>query len=209
MTSLRTESDTSGNDLASLRPDIASEWDYENNLKKPYEYTVFSNKKVSWKCKNGHTYKKVIYERTRTDGKATGCPYCANKKVLPGYNDLETWCKTHGREDLLRDWDYDENTKSPSEYLPHTDKIANWICRNGHRYSMKISEKTKENPYGCPICSNKKLLVGYNDLKTLFPEVASEWDYENNDSNPEDHIAGTHKKAYWIVKNAGILTSRK
>ena len=119
-------------------------------------------------------------------------------KYLKKFNNLETWCKENGKEDILKQWDYNENEKLPSEYHPHTDKKVNWVCDNGHSYPMRICEKTKDKPYGCPICSGKKLLVGYNDLKTLFPEVAAEWDYEKNDSIPEIHVAGTHKKAYWI-----------
>ncbi|MBQ6126592.1 MAG: zinc-ribbon domain-containing protein [Erysipelotrichaceae bacterium] len=191
------------NNLALLRPDITKDWNYDENKKGPYEYAVFSSQIVSWKCKKGHTYKKAISERTRTDGKATGCPYCANKKVWPSDNDLKTWCIQNGREDVLMEWDYKVNHKLPSEYLPHTDKKVDWICQKKHSYKMRICDKTKNKPYGCPVCSGKQLLVGYNDLKTLFPEVAAEWDYDENDTLPEDHIAGTHDKVHWICSKCG------
>ena len=68
---------------------------------------------------------------------------------------------------------------------------------------MKICERTKEKGYKCPYCSNFKLLVGYNDLKTLFPDVANEWDVENNDKNAEEYIAGSHEKVNWICSKCG------
>ena len=67
---------------------------------------------------------------------------------------------------------------------------------------MQISRKTFKG-YGCPICNNKQLLIGYNDLKTLFPEVAKDWDFEENSTKPEDHIAGSHVRVYWKCSNCG------
>lgn len=57
----------------------------------PDQVTVCSNKKVWWKCKNGHEYEASINQRTRKE-RGEGCPYCANKKLLPGFNDLKTVC---------------------------------------------------------------------------------------------------------------------
>ena len=178
---------------------LLKEWDKEKNKDlNPNDFHSGSNKKVFWICEKNHSYLAPICDRTRTDGKATGCPYCANKKVLSGYNDLQTV-----RPEVIKEWDFEKNDKLPSEYLPHTDKKVFWKCEKGHSYPMRICDKTKDKPYGCPVCSNKKLLVGYNDLKTLFPEVADEWNYDKNDTIPEDHIAGSHKKVYWKCKRCG------
>lgn len=182
------------------RPDLMAEWDFDKNSPLlPDGFSMGSNKKVYWICPKGHSYgPKAIYERTRQDGKATGCPYCANKKVLPGYNSLQDL-----RPDVLCEWDYDKNDKLPSEYVAHTDKKVFWKCSKGHSYQMRICDKTKEKPYGCPVCSNKQLLTGYNDLKTLFPKLAEEWDYENNLTGPEEHIPGDHVKVSWVCSHCG------
>ena len=148
----------------SERLDLLNEWNYELNGELfPEDFLCGSGKKVWWKCKNGHSYLGLISDRARTDGKATGCPHCSNKKVLEGYNDLATI-----RPDVLKEWDFMKNEKKPSEYLPHTDKKVWWKCELGHSYCMRVCDKTKEKPYGCPVCTNKQLLVGFNDLKTLF-----------------------------------------
>lgn len=180
-------------DLLTLAPDIASEWDYERNNKDPSEYTLHSGKRVFWICKKGHRFETKICHRTRGDGKATSCPYCAGKKALTGVNDVATV-----RPDVLSEWDYEKNTIKPQELLIHSEKQCWWKCENGHSYQMMLCRKTQDKPYGCPICSNNRLLTGFNDLRTKFPKLAEEWDYEKNDTKPEDHIAGTHKKVWWI-----------
>ena len=74
--------------------------DYERNQGiDPETLSVHSKKKVYWKhwCEDAqmwHSWKAAIKDRTQ----GTGCPYCANKKVLVGFNDLATthlgWLKS-------------------------------------------------------------------------------------------------------------------
>lgn len=62
------------NDLATKRPDIAEQWDYDKNDKElsPLNVTVGSDKKVWWKCKNGHSWSATVSNRTH----GYGCPHC-------------------------------------------------------------------------------------------------------------------------------------
>ncbi len=63
-------------DLETIYPEIAAEWDYENNSGKPTEYLPFSNKKVYWICPICHqSYLRKICDRTLT---RMGCPQCMN-----------------------------------------------------------------------------------------------------------------------------------
>ena len=71
------------NDLATLHPEVAAEadgWD-------PETVAAGSNKKLPWKCNKGHKWETDVWSRT---GKNSGCPYCGNKKLLVGFNDLKT-----------------------------------------------------------------------------------------------------------------------
>lgn len=62
------------NDLATTNPYLAKEWDYEKNGSiKPSDVFAGGNKKIWWKCSNGHSYQAIL--RSRSQG--TGCPYCA------------------------------------------------------------------------------------------------------------------------------------
>ena len=71
-------------DLSTLKPELASEWSEENEIK-PTEVSIGSHKKVIWKCKLGHEWIATVKSRTINK---TGCPYCSHNKVLAGFNDL-------------------------------------------------------------------------------------------------------------------------
>ena len=60
-------------DLASRRPELVGEWDYELNDKGPEEYSYMSNKEVHWICPNGHRYSAKIGNRS----KGRGCSLCS------------------------------------------------------------------------------------------------------------------------------------
>jgi hypothetical protein len=63
--------------LAKLHPHLAEEWHpTKNGSLKPTDFLPGSNEKVWWSCNQGHEWKASIGERTRSDGKATGCPKC-------------------------------------------------------------------------------------------------------------------------------------
>ena len=65
-----------------------SQWDEEKNgALHPSNVTAGSNRRVWWRCEKGHSYRAVIAQRVQ---RGDGCPYCANRKVLPGFNDLAT-----------------------------------------------------------------------------------------------------------------------
>lgn len=62
------------NDLQTQNPILASEWNYEKNGDlTPEKVTYSSNKKVWWKCKNGHEWIASISNRH----KKRGCPFCS------------------------------------------------------------------------------------------------------------------------------------
>ena len=52
------------NDLQTVFPEIAREWDYEKNINMPNAYLAGSVEKVWWKCDKGHSYQAKICNRT-------------------------------------------------------------------------------------------------------------------------------------------------
>ena len=122
------------NDLQSNKPEIAREWHPTKNLGiSPEEVTVFSNKEVWWLCPKGHEYKCKINQRTRESRKG-GCPVCAHKKLLPGFNDLQTICP-----EVAAEWHPTKNGDlKPQDVLPSTQKRIWWICPKGHEYLMPL-----------------------------------------------------------------------
>lgn len=50
----------------------------------------------------------------------------------------------------------------------------------------------------------KKVLMGYNDLKTFYPQVADEWNYEKNgELTPATVTFASNKKVWWKCKKCG------
>ena len=63
----------------------------------------------------------------------------------------------------------------------NSEKKVWWICSKGHEWEAYISNRASKN-VGCPYCAGKKVLKGFNDLETLCPDVAQEWNYDKNDN---------------------------
>lgn len=178
------------NDLVTTNPDLASEWDIEKNAPlKPVEVIAGSPKNVWWICPLGHSYRASLNNRKS----GMGCGVCDNKTVLAGFNDLATT-----NPDLAREWDYFKNkTLTPQDVTAGSQNKAWWICPSGHSYYSSIGGRNAGN--NCPICSNKSVLVGFNDLATTNPSLAEEWDYEKNAPlTPKQITSGSPQKIWWI-----------
>ena len=185
------------NDLETLKPDLKTEWNYEKNGSLlPNMVSCGSGKKVWWKCNKGHEWKTSVSARV-TGGRnhqGVGCPICSNKQILVGYNDLATV-----NPELLKEWNYDKNNKLgiyPNKVTAGSGIKVWWKCNKGHEWKTSISGRTGGN--GCPVCANQIILEGYNDLATVKPDLAKEWNYEKNGNLLPTKIGfGSAKKVWW------------
>ena len=183
------------NDLATLKPDLVKEWNFEKNGNLlPSSMKLSSNRKVWWKCKFGHEWQAIIADRVH---KHTGCPVCSNHKLLIGFNDLQTVFP-----DLAEEWNYEKNKGLlPSQVVYGSAKIVWWKCYKGHEWKAPICARVNKCA-SCPYCLNKKILVGYNDLATVNPKLAKEWNFERNkDLLPTMFSYGAGKKVWWKCKH--------
>ncbi len=174
------------NSLPVEYPEIAAQaygWNPETVMAK-------SGKRKEWKCESGHIWSSAV--STRTSG--AGCPYCSNQKVLEGFNDLQT---THPK--LAKEADgWDPKTK-----IAGSNKKLSWICSKNHRWDAVLASRALGGN-GCPYCSGLKVLPGFNDLQTLFPEIAKEshgWD-------PSLVSSGNTGKFDWLCPLDHIYTAR-
>lgn len=150
-------------DLATTHPELLAEWDYERNTILPTEVSMGSQKKIWWKCKHGHSWKATVNNRT---GGSNRCPYCAGKKVWPGFNDLAT---THPK--LAAQWDFEKNSVLPSEVSAGSNKKVWWKCEHGHSWEAIIASRVRGN--GCPYCAGRYPIVGETDLATTHSHFLS------------------------------------
>lgn len=107
-----------------------------------------SHKKMWWKCNKGHEWQATIASRN----KGSGCPYCAGKKVLKGYNDLQTVNPT-----LASEQNYGKNGNLvPDKLTANSSKKVWWKCEKGHEWEAQVYNRN--NGRGCPYCAGRKKL---------------------------------------------------
>ena len=122
-------------------------------------------------------------------------------KLIVGTNDFYSWCKKNKKEYLLDEWDYSRNGgHTPLNTMCGSSYKAWWVCSQNHSYRSVMYNRAKELPSGCPICDNRQVLKGYNDLATTDPELAKEWHpMKNGDLTPYDVTRGMTKKVWWFL----------
>ncbi|HUX46531.1 MAG TPA: zinc-ribbon domain-containing protein [Desulfosporosinus sp.] len=164
------------NDLATVNPEVAAqafEWD-------PTTLTAGSGAKRKWRCLQGHIWTAPVAARTTAE---LGCPICAGRMVLAGFNDLTTAFPSMAAE--ADGWD-------PRTVTAYSHKRVQWICSKGDRWETSIASRTSQNS-GCPVCSGHIARQGHTDLQTTHPELARQavgWD-------PSTLKAGSQKKVGW------------
>ncbi len=180
---------TGYNDLQTINPILAKEWNYEKNGNlRPEHLTAVNGQIVWWKCDKGHEWQATIANRHN----GNGCPYCSGKKVLKGYNDLQTVNPT-----LAEEWNYEKNGKlKPEHFTANSSQKAWWKCSKGHEWQATIFNRNNGNK--CPYCLGRHVIKGENDLQTVNPSLAKEWDYEKNGGlTPVDVLPNSNKKVWW------------
>lgn len=176
------------NDLASRFPKLAAEWSERNYPLRPNMVTAFKNKKVWWKCSLGHEWHTLI--STRAGG--SQCPYCSGIKLLKGFNDLAT---THPA--IAEEWSELNYPLLPEQVNEKSTKNVWWKCKVcGNEWKAVINARVKG--VSCPVCAERKVLKGYNDLATTDDVLCKEWDYEKNKVEPTEISRNSHNRAWWL-----------
>lgn len=104
------------------------------------------------------------------------------------------------RPDLAKEWHPSKNgILTPDMFAKASGGKVWWCCKQGHEWEAEINSRFKGN--GCPYCSGKKRLTGYNDLATVRPDLAAEWHpTKNNLLTPSMVQIKSKKKVWWLCK---------
>ena len=137
------------NDLATHFPDIAAQWHPEKNEGLlPSQVSPSSNRKVWWRCELGHEYTAVIAARTTH---SSGCPYCAGRKVLAGFNDLATL-----EPEVAAQWHPRLNgALTPEQVTVGAHRKVWWECPCGHIWKAVVYSRAGPQKSGCPVCAGR------------------------------------------------------
>ena len=198
-----------GNSLATVAPDVAKSWCYEENTGTPQDYTSRSNHKAICNCTEcGNQWSTTIVQRV---AKGTGCHKCFSKRAGHRKDGSRRKHPTFAEcnHPLLSEWDHDRNAVQgliPEDITLGSHKPVHWVCR---QCSFSILHKWVSTPSarilnqnGSPYCS-RSAVCKCNSLAALFPELAQEWDYSKNEAGPDDYTAQSHERVWWQTASRG------
>ena len=159
-----------------------------NGALTPRDVSRGSKRKIWWLCEKGHVWQAMVY--ARADG--SGCPYCAGKEAVPGETDFAS-----RYPDLAAQWHPEKNGGlTPDAVLPGSHKKVWWVCERGHEWQAAV--KTRVSGCGCPVCANREISAGENDLAATHALLAAQWhQLKNGALTPKDVVAGTRRKVWW------------
>ena len=180
------------NDFATMHPDLAAQWHpTKNGDLSPDRILPSSNRKVWWLCPiSGGEWQAVIHKRASGDGS----PFVANKVVLAGYNDISS-----NFPSIAAQWHPTMNGDlTPDQVFYGSTKKVWWLCPT---YNLPFDASPRDRvKFGVqtPFETGQRVAPGFNDLQTLNPELAAQWDFERNDVTPDQVAPLSNKKFWWI-----------
>lgn len=185
------------NDLATVNPALAAQWHpTKNGRLEPHMVLPTTTRRVWWRCEEGHEWQAKVQDRMR----GTGCPVCCGQKTVPGVNDLAS-CYPR----LADQWHPTKNgTRKPWEVSASSNRRVWWQCEKGHAWQASIYSRVLEQT-GCPYCTNRKVLAGFNDLATQEPNIARQWHGTLNGTlTPTQVTVGSRRKVWWICPEGHV-----
>ena len=171
--------------LSVTHPDLAKEavgWD-------PSEFSAGSNKKKLWRCQVGHEWEALISNRSR----GRGCKKCsdvsnAERQTGKKINTMQFLVDTHP---LIAAEIVGLSKVELKSVKTNSAKKFTWRCSKGHNYPNTPNNRTKGQ--GCPYCSGRSVLIGFNDLETTHPTLAA----QASGWNPKTISYGMSKRLLW------------
>ena len=193
------------NSLAAKHPELIKEWHpMKNGLLTPDRVNSGSTRKVWWRCSCGYEWPARISHRSN----GVGCPQCnkgGGNYTTQGVNDLATVAPA-----IAKEWDYAQNLglhngfgvdiSTPAKISAKSSIKVGWVCNLGHHYMCAVNKRTSRGD-GCPYCANRRLLVGFNDLSSKYPEIANTWHpTKNRGLTPDSVLYGSGTPVWWKCK---------
>lgn len=110
---------------------------------------------------------------------------------------LADYCKRMELENLLAQWDCQQNYPLTPQTISHGSKQKVWWqCAKGHHWQAAVYTRTAGTD--CPYCAGKFPLPGETDLATLYPSLAAQWHpTKNAPLTPQQVLPGSHRMVWW------------
>ena len=201
-----------GGSLAEARPDVIPYYSKRNKL--PIQLVPMHRKHekdnkihlICPRCKKEHTKRLDAVERS-----GAYCNQCARIKIL-----CEKGQSLRSEYPVIADmFDKGNNSitssqitsgSSTEEYIFYCDGKGKLKPHTFKKTVSAMVQAYNKGNSGCPVCTGFEAVRGVNDFKTLQPDKAELWDYENNDCNPEDIYYLSEKRCNFICPKGHKFT---
>ena len=102
---------------------------------------------------------------------------------------------TETNPELAEQWSANNWPLIPDLFTPSSDQHVMWKCATGHEWPAAIHSRAKLKT-GCPACSGRIASNG-NSLAERYPEIAAQWAYQLNETDPTNVTPKSSKKYWW------------
>ena len=186
---------------------LMKEWHPTKNNPLTFQEMLTKNQtqKCWWQCEHGHEWEARPYQRM----KGTRCPYCRNRKLLIGFNDLAT---THPQ--LAKEWHPTKNESlTPFEVSKGSGQVVWWLGSCGHEWKAMVGNRARGAK--CPYCAQKRkienkshvskvrkprksVISETNNLTISHPALIQYWHpIKNGDLTPKQVLKSSRAKVWW------------
>ena len=157
---------------------------------------LYDTSQVLWVCpEKGHEFEDSCYNINQRGN--LSCPICNFRTIISGINDLKTLYPS-----IAALYDSERNELPADRISPKSsDPNVFWKCELGHSYSRSPAIQIKVNAV-CLVCSERALGIGYNDLKTKYPQLEALWDADENGPMEKYHV-DTEARRYAFLCEKG------
>ena len=163
--------------------DWVDRWDYELNNDNPNDISCKLDEYRYFKCINKNHMSEPKKIRVLTRNTNRGNLFCYQCKSFGQYI-----VDKYGETMLYTLWS-DKNVESPFQ-ISKTSKDAVYIkCINGKHDDYLTTPNDFIKYQSCPICNNRRVLRGYNDIATTHPHLVK---YFENIEDAYTHTAGSY-----------------
>lgn len=174
--------------IKSTNPELLAIWHPNLNTITPEEVTRGSSRVVWWRCQEfGHAWETTV----KSVALGSRCQYCSGRRVLPGFNDFETY-----HPDRAKNWHPTKNSTTPRNHTKSSSFSAWFQCDEGHEFQKSLNDV--HSGKWCKYCAKKGILPGYNDLFTVRPDLAEIWHPTLNSVDPNTLGVGSRVSAVWM-----------
>ena len=186
-------------------PEIAKQWHPTKNGEiKPENIAPKSGKNVWWKCSEGHDWKAIVAQRTRT---RSGCPKCwrlNHSNIMKKAMLRKRGSLSEHYPQIASEWHPTKNVDlTPNDVTHGSSQKVWWKCSEGHEWKAIIY--TRKNT-GCPICTREKQAkkIRKNAIRKRgsfadnHPELLKEWYLTKNIISPHEIPSSIDDKVWWI-----------